>query len=146
MVKSLQTLSPPLPSTTPAQTEGGRLLCHPLEQRLTLQRSSRTRPDSPNGWRRIEYICPRSPALLTRCHSKTKSSTTVVVDQLTGYFPVTIGMLNVRWREFANSDANRRGVGVLNPTRGKNEGTYRGESRGETYNHGLSRRSVRAGM
>ena len=32
---------------------------------------------------------------------------------------------------------------MLNPMRDKNEGTYRGERRDDTCDHGLSRRSLR---
>ena len=47
-------------------------------------------------------------------------------------------------RELATFDENRRAVGMMNPMRDKNEGTYRGgEGTTPTCDHGLSRRSLR---
>ena len=50
----------------------------------------------------------------------------------------------MREREFASIDANRRAVGMLNPSRDKKEGTFIPKGRGDdACEHGLSRRPPR---
>ena len=51
-------------------------------------------------------------------------------------------VIHVSWVGFVGYtfDENRRSVGILNPMRDKNEGTYRGGGRDDTYDHDWSRR------